>query len=48
VSSLFIYWGRRGRDRMIVGVTTTYVISAYHHWWCEFESDQGEVYKIMW
>jgi hypothetical protein len=23
--------GRRGRDRMIVGFTTTYVISAYHH-----------------
>ena len=30
--------GRRGRDRMvvgltmIVGLTTTYAISAYHHW----------------
>jgi hypothetical protein len=24
-------WGRRGRDRMVVGFTTTYVISAYHH-----------------
>ena len=23
--------GRRGRDRMIVGFTTTYVISAHHH-----------------
>ena len=23
--------GRRGRDRMIVGFTTTYAISAYHH-----------------
>jgi hypothetical protein len=22
---------RRGRDRMIVGFTTTYAISAYHH-----------------
>ena len=22
--------GRRGRDRMIVGFTSTYVISAYH------------------
>jgi hypothetical protein len=21
--------------------TTTYVISAYHHWWCEFESRSG-------
>jgi len=22
--------GRRGRDRMVVGLTTTYAISAYH------------------
>jgi len=29
--------GRRGRDRMIVGITTTYAISAYHHKTCEFE-----------
>ena len=26
-----------GRDRMVVGFTTTYAISAYHHWCCEFE-----------
>jgi hypothetical protein len=25
-------WGCRGRDRMVVGFTTTYAISAYHHW----------------
>jgi len=27
------FWnrGRRGRDRMVVGFTTTYAISAYHH-----------------
>ena len=24
-------WGHRGRDRMVVGFTTTYAISAYHH-----------------
>jgi hypothetical protein len=30
--------GRRSRDRMVVGFTTTYAISAYHHWCCEFES----------
>jgi hypothetical protein len=24
--------GCRGRDRMVVGFTTTYAISAYHHW----------------
>jgi hypothetical protein len=33
-----MYGGRCGRDRMVVGLTTTYVISAYHHWCCEFES----------
>ena len=27
----------RGRDRMVVGFTTTYAISAYHHWSFEFE-----------
>jgi hypothetical protein len=29
---------RRGRDRMVVGFTTTYAITAYHHQNCEFES----------
>jgi hypothetical protein len=24
-------WGRRGRDRMVVGFTTTCAISAYNH-----------------
>jgi len=33
--------GRRGRDRMVVGFTTTYAISAYNHWCCEFESLSG-------
>ena len=33
--------GLRGRDRMVVGFTTTYAISAYHHWCCEFESRSG-------
>jgi hypothetical protein len=32
---------RRVRDRMVVGFKTTYAISAYHHWWCEFESRSG-------
>jgi len=40
-----LYWlpdrGRRGRDRMIVGFTTTYAITAYYHWCCEFESRSG-------
>ena len=24
-------WGRRGRDRMVVGFITTYPINVYHH-----------------
>jgi hypothetical protein len=24
-------WYRRGRDHMVVGFTTTYVFSVYHH-----------------
>ena len=41
--TLYIYQnrGRRGRDRMVLGFTTTYVISAYHHWCCELESGSG-------
>ena len=30
------------RDCMVVGFTTTYAISAYHHWCCEFESRWGQ------
>ena len=32
--NVFIYQhtgGRRGRDQMVVGFTTTYAISGYHH-----------------
>jgi hypothetical protein len=29
---------RRGPDRMVVGFTTTYAISVYHHKTCEYES----------
>jgi hypothetical protein len=29
---------RSGGDCMVIGFTTTYAISAYHHWCCEFES----------
>ena len=28
-------------DRMVVEFTTTYAISAYHHWCCEFKSLSG-------
>jgi hypothetical protein len=36
-----------GRDRMVVGFTIIYAISAYHHKRCEFESCSGEVYLIQ-
>jgi hypothetical protein len=36
-----------GRDRMVVGFTTTYAISAYHHWCCGFNLYQDEVYNIV-
>ena len=39
--------GRRGRDRMVVGFTTTYAISAYHHYRCELEPRSGEVFSIQ-
>jgi len=39
--------GRSGHDRMVVGFTTTYAISDYHHWSCEFESRTGDVYSIQ-
>jgi len=25
------FWGHRGHDRMVVGITTVCAISAYHH-----------------
>ena len=31
---------------MVVAFTTTYAISAYHHWSCEFKSAHGKVYSI--
>ena len=39
--------GCHGHDRMVVGFTTAYAISAYHHWSCEFESCSGKVYSIQ-
>ena len=37
--------GHRGHDHMLV--TTTYVISGYHHKHCEFDPPHGEVYLIQ-
>jgi len=39
--------GRRGRDRIVVGFTTTYVINVYRHYSCEFKPQSGEVYSIQ-
>ena len=33
--------GRRAHDRIVVGFTISYAISAYHHCCCEFESRSG-------
>ena len=41
ISTLLKLWGRRGRYRIVVGFTTTYAISAYHYWCCEFKSRSG-------
>ena len=38
---------RRGRDRMVVELTTTCAICAYHQYHCEFEPVHGEVYSIQ-
>jgi hypothetical protein len=32
---------RPGRDCMVIGFTSTYAISDYHHLCCEFESRSG-------
>jgi hypothetical protein len=40
-------WGRHGSDRLVVGFKTTYAISAYLYWSCEFESRSGDMYSIQ-
>jgi len=45
---LFNGEGRRGRDRMVVGFTTTYAIGAYHHWWeFEYRSRRGVHHYVI-
>ena len=39
--------GHHGHAHMVVGFTTTNVISAYHHWSCEFKSRSGAGYSIQ-
>jgi hypothetical protein len=46
LSTIFpLYRGSRGRDRTVVGFTTTYAISTYYHWCCEFESQSERSVK---
>ena len=33
--------GCYGQDCMVIGFTTTYAISVYYHWCCEFDSWSG-------
>ena len=41
-------WGlHHGYDCMVVGFTTTYAISTYHYWSCDFESGSGVVYSTQ-
>ena len=42
-----VTWGCHGRDRMVVGFTSTFAFSAYQHWSCEFEPRSREVYSIQ-
>ena len=42
-----IIGGFRGGDGMVVGIITTYAISAYHNLCCEFESRSCELYSIQ-
>jgi len=48
----YIHSGRRGRDRMVLGFTTTYANSAYHHvlkLWIQTSSmARCTRYNIMW
>jgi hypothetical protein len=36
-----------GHDCLVVGFTTTYAISSYRHYRCEFEPRSGKVYSIQ-
>ena len=47
ISVIYISWGRRGHDRVVIGLIATYAIGAYHHQRCQFESCSGEVYSIQ-
>jgi hypothetical protein len=37
---------RRVRDRMVIGIITTYAISAHYHKCCKLESRPSQMYSI--
>ena len=48
-----MFWfirGRRGRGRMVAAFVTTYAISTYSHYRCEFETQSGDtkLFDIVW
>jgi hypothetical protein len=43
---IYPHRGCHAHDRMEIGFTTTYAISAYHHWCCEFKSRSGRSVQI--
>jgi len=47
VISMVLYKKSRGRDHLVVGFTTTYAISVYHHKICELEFRSVEVNSIQ-
>jgi len=46
LTSNLIFTGRRGRDRMVVGFTTIYAISAYQNYVVSSNPTHGEHYVI--
>ena len=44
---LYVIFTKGRRHRMVVGFTITFIIRAYQHWSCEFESRSDEVYSIQ-
>ena len=46
-SNLVFYRTKHKPQSMVIGFTTTYAISAYHHYRCKFESHSVEGYSIQ-
>jgi hypothetical protein len=42
-----LHLNRGGHDHMVVGFTTTFAISAYHHWCCDYSGLKGIGHRIL-